>query len=29
MIKGVGIDSIEVERVKKIVERGDNFAKKF
>ena len=28
MIKGVGIDSIEVERVKKIVERGDNFAKK-
>ena len=28
MIKGVGIDTIEVERVKKIVERGDSFAKK-
>ncbi|WP_281828229.1 MULTISPECIES: holo-ACP synthase [Lactobacillus] len=28
MIKGVGIDSVEVERVKKIVERGDSFAKK-
>lgn len=28
MIKGVGIDSVEVERIKKIVERGDRFAKK-
>ncbi len=28
MIKGVGIDSIEVERVKKIVAKGDAFAKK-
>lgn len=28
MIKGIGIDTIEVERVKKIVDRGDNFAKK-
>ena len=28
MIKGVGIDSIEVERVKKIVAKGDSFAKK-
>ena len=28
MIKGVGIDSIEVERVKKIVDKGDAFAKK-
>ena len=27
MIKGVGIDSIEVERVKKIVDKGDAFAK--
>ena len=28
MIKGVGIDSIEVERVKKIIDKGDLFAKK-
>lgn len=28
MIKGVGIDSVEVERVKKIVDKGDAFAKK-
>lgn len=28
MIKGIGIDSIEVERVKKIVAKGDSFAKK-
>ena len=28
MIKGVGIDSIEGERVKKIVKKGDAFAKK-
>ena len=28
MIKGVGIDSIEVERIKKIVAKGDSFAKK-
>lgn len=28
MIKGVGIDSVEVERVKKIVLKGDSFAKK-
>ena len=28
MIKGVGIDSVEVERIKNIVARGDNFAKK-
>lgn len=28
MIKGVGIDSVEVKRVAKIVERGDSFAKK-
>lgn len=28
MIKGVGIDSVEVERVKKIVDKGDSFAKK-
>lgn len=28
MIKGVGIDAVEVERVKKIVEQGDRFAKK-
>ena len=28
MIKGVGIDSVEVERVKKIVGKGDSFAKK-
>ena len=28
MIKGVGIDSIEVERVKEIVAKGDSFAKK-
>lgn len=29
MIKGVGIDSVEVERVKKIVDKGDAFAKKY
>lgn len=29
MIKGVGIDSIEVERVKKIIDKGDLFAKKY
>ena len=28
MIKGVGIDSIEVERIQKIVAKGDTFAKK-
>lgn len=28
MIKGVGIDAVEVDRVKKIVARGDSFAKK-
>ena len=28
MIKGVGVDSIEVERVKKIVAKGDSFADK-
>ena len=28
MIKGVGIDSVEVERIKKIVDKGDSFAKK-
>lgn len=28
MIKGVGIDAIEVERVEKIVARGDRFAKR-
>ena len=28
MIKGVGIDSIEVERIQKIVAKGDAFAKK-
>ncbi|MDF7639484.1 holo-ACP synthase [Lactobacillus sp. ESL0791] len=28
MIKGVGIDVVEVARVKKIVARGDSFAKK-
>lgn len=28
LIKGVGIDAVEVERVKKIVEKGDSFAKK-
>lgn len=28
MIKGVGIDAVEVDRVKKIVERGDRFAQK-
>lgn len=28
MIKGVGIDVVEVERVKKIVEQGDAFARK-
>ncbi|RVU70699.1 MULTISPECIES: holo-ACP synthase [Lactobacillus] len=28
MIKGIGIDSVEVDRVKKIVDRGDSFAKK-
>lgn len=28
MIKGVGIDAVEVERVKKIVARGDSFAQK-
>lgn len=28
MIKGVGIDIIEVERVKRIVDRGDSFAEK-
>lgn len=28
MIKGIGIDSVEVERVKKIVDRGETFAKK-
>lgn len=27
MIRGVGIDSVEVERMKKIVEKGDKFAK--
>ncbi len=28
MIRGVGIDSVEVERMKKIVEKGDKFAKR-
>ena len=28
MIKGVGVDAVEVARVKKIVDHGDNFAKK-
>ena len=28
MIKGEGIDSVEVERVKKIVDKSDSFAKK-
>lgn len=28
MIKGIGIDSVEVERVKKIIDKGDAFAKK-
>ena len=28
MIVGVGIDAIEVERVEKIIARGDNFARK-
>lgn len=28
MIKGVGIDSVEVERIKSIVEKGDQFAKR-
>lgn len=28
MIKGVGIDGVEVERVRKIVAKGDSFAKK-
>lgn len=27
MIRGFGIDSVEVERMKKIVEKGDKFAK--
>ena len=29
MIKGVGIDSVEVERVKKIVDKGDPLLKKY
>lgn len=28
MIKGVGIDAVEVQRVKKIVDKGDSFAQK-
>lgn len=28
MIRGFGIDSVEVERMKKIVEKGDKFAKR-
>lgn len=28
MIVGVGIDAVEIERVKKIVAKGDNFARK-
>lgn len=28
MIRGVGIDSVEVERMKKIVEKGDKFARR-
>lgn len=28
MIKGIGIDIVEIERVQKIVDRGERFAKK-
>ena len=28
MIRGVGLDSVEVERMKKIVEKSDKFAKR-